>query len=367
MKQRQISNNVTHRRPGLIRTLAYATFLSLGITSYASAQQRIEFYNGYIKEERQKTVQKMPSFSVDVRGSRKDSQRTYNAPDAYNASVAEQVYSIGDSLFEQNLVDFLSRGRIGDVSFLEERIKTYMQKYVENQKHTISRTTAFRDYFEYSSKVVDGVISPEQLQISAVIESGGDPDAISVANAVGLGQFIAETARRCGLVVNPKIGLDQRRDPLSSIKSKAKYLSELTQRFDRNLTLGIAAYNCGEAIIYSTVERLARKYERQGRDVGEAWRLENIFLHLPEETQGHIVAFLANMRFLNIFIPGVDYKILPLHSDHFKIRMTDKGDSLDKIAQQEGRKPSELRRANRHIRVAAAKLPQNIPVYVPKQ
>jgi hypothetical protein len=66
-------------------------------------------------------------------------------------------------------------------------------------------------------------------------ESGGNPNAVSPAGAIGLTQLMPGTAR--GLGVNPW-------DPAQNVAGGSQYLMQLTQRFG-NLQSGLQAYNWG--------------------------------------------------------------------------------------------------------------------------
>lgn len=66
-------------------------------------------------------------------------------------------------------------------------------------------------------------------------ESGGNPNAVSPAGAIGLMQFMPDTAA--------SLGIDPH-DPYQSIEGAAKYLRQLYDRFG-NFELAVAAYNAG--------------------------------------------------------------------------------------------------------------------------
>ncbi len=68
-------------------------------------------------------------------------------------------------------------------------------------------------------------------------ESGGKPDAVSSAGAVGLMQLMPGTAREMG-VTNPK-------DPKQSIEGGVKYLAIQMNRFGGDKTRALVAYNWG--------------------------------------------------------------------------------------------------------------------------
>lgn len=83
---------------------------------------------------------------------------------------------------------------------------------------------------------------PEEFEFLPLIESGYSNTAVSRAGAVGMWQFIPETARDLGLKVNRF--LDERRDPARATDAAARHLGQLARRFGSPL-LAAAAYNAG--------------------------------------------------------------------------------------------------------------------------
>lgn len=80
----------------------------------------------------------------------------------------------------------------------------------------------------------------DQALLRAVIavESGYDPYAVSSKGAVGLMQLMPETAQR--------YGVNDLYDPAENIHAGARYLRDLMQKFNNDLSLALAAYNAGE-------------------------------------------------------------------------------------------------------------------------
>jgi membrane-bound lytic murein transglycosylase D len=125
---------------------------------------------------------------------------------------------------------------------------------------------------------------PEDLVYLAMIESGFNPQARSLAEASGVWQLIPETARRYGLRVDET--LDERNDPEKSTDAALSYLSYLYNRFG-SWYLAAAAYNTGE-------NRVARiMTEVTGKESGTDADYYRIWDRLPGETRDFVPAMLA--------------------------------------------------------------------------
>lgn len=121
---------------------------------------------------------------------------------------------------------------------------------------------------------------PTRLDAVVLVESGGDPMALSPRGARGLWQLMPDTARRYGLIVSESE--DDRLDIEKSTAAAADYLRDLHREFG-SWRLALAAYNTGERNLQHAIERS----ESRNFEVLSAMRL------LPLETRDYVPAVLA--------------------------------------------------------------------------
>jgi membrane-bound lytic murein transglycosylase D len=120
---------------------------------------------------------------------------------------------------------------------------------------------------------------PRELLLVGLVESGYQSDAVSPAQAVGMWQFIPETARRFGLINDHG---DFRTDVLRSTRAAAQYLRVLLDQF-QDWRLALAAYNAGEDRVEEAIRRA------RSRDFSTISRLRL----LPDETLNYVPAVLS--------------------------------------------------------------------------
>ncbi len=116
---------------------------------------------------------------------------------------------------------------------------------------------------------------PRQTAALVLVESGGRPAALSSKGALGLWQFMPETARQYGLTVGGTS--DERLDIVKSTRAAARYLRQLYARFG-DWRLAFAAYNAGEGAVEQAVARAGDK------------DFSHVRGFLPRETRSYVPA-----------------------------------------------------------------------------
>src|SRR5450432_269852 len=130
-------------------------------------------------------------------------------------------------------------------------------------------------YLFYIVEELDKRGMPTELALLPFIESAYNPQAMSVARASGMWQFIPSTGRDFALKQN--VFRDDRRDVLASTRAALDYLQKLYAMFG-DWQLALAAYNWGEG----SVQRAIAKNQRAGLPT------DYQSLRMPAETQGYV-------------------------------------------------------------------------------
>jgi membrane-bound lytic murein transglycosylase D len=119
---------------------------------------------------------------------------------------------------------------------------------------------------------------PQELAYLALVESSFRPDAKSSKGAVGLWQFIPNTARAYGLRIDQWV--DERRDPERATRAASAYLKELHDYYGQ-WYLAAAAYNAGPG----TIDRVLRSSRAKN-----FWRIK---ARLSQETRDYVPKLIA--------------------------------------------------------------------------
>ncbi len=125
--------------------------------------------------------------------------------------------------------------------------------------------------------------APSWLRAVVFQESGCDPLAGSPVGARGLWQFMAESARAYGLLVNEKGDVDERLSPVKSTDAAIHFLTDLHTNLG-SWDLALAGYNMGP---YGLIMRIAQLGGHAG-----FWDMRRSDL-LPAETADYVPAIEA--------------------------------------------------------------------------
>ena len=109
----------------------------------------------------------------------------------------------------------------------------------EHPAPLLHRSDRYTDLIEGVARA-DG-LQPALVRAVLLVESGGDPKAISQRGARGLMQLMPGTAKR--------YGVSDVFDPEQNIRAGSHYLRDLASRYSNDLKLMLAAYNAGPAAV----------------------------------------------------------------------------------------------------------------------
>ncbi len=161
----------------------------------------------------------------------------------------------------------------GDV---RERFEREFFQLLENKGLLTIVIKRYYKYLPLISEEIERMGVPSDLIYLAVTESYLNPRAVSRANAAGMWQFIKETGKREGLLVNDNI--DERFNVKKATRSALTHLKRLNAEFNDWL-LAMSGYNAGPGRVREAIENQAT------RDFFD--------MYLPEETERYIFRVLA--------------------------------------------------------------------------
>ena len=150
------------------------------------------------------------------------------------------------------------------------------ERYYASRPDYVARMTERASlYLFHIVEEVERRNMPSELALLPFIESAFNPQAMSVARASGMWQFIPSTGRHYELTQN--LFRDDRRDVLASTRAALDYLSKLHAMFG-DWQLALAAYNCGEGTVQRAIA--ANRRARKPTDYES--------LKLPRETRNYV-------------------------------------------------------------------------------
>ena len=192
-------------------------------------------------------------------------------------------------------------------------------------------------YFPQIEPLLKAAAVPDDLKYLMVIESNVDPKAVSSAGAAGFWQFMKETGKSFGLVVNTEV--DERYNTEKATLAACRYLKQAYAKYHDWLTAA-ASYNAGQGNIS---KRLTDQHQKSAMD-----------LWLVEETSRYMFRILAaKMYFENPSAFGFTFSredLYPNIPPREEVEVSGPIDDLTVFAEKYGVTYADLKRANLWLR-----------------
>jgi membrane-bound lytic murein transglycosylase D len=200
--------------------------------------------------------------------------------DSLRAATAKQTIDVDKSSVEQLTsadTDLWSRIRRGfQIPDLQgDLVDAQVDWYAQRPDYVDRMTERSQKYLYYIVEELESRHMPTELALLPFIESAYNPQALSVAKAAGMWQFVPGTGRTYNLKQN--MWQDERRDVLASTEAALDYLSRLHDMFG-DWYLALAAYNWGEGNVQRAIAR--------NQAAGLPTDYES--LRLPNETRNYV-------------------------------------------------------------------------------
>ncbi len=196
-------------------------------------------------------------------------------------SVANAVGSVRPTVEPEGFWPLLSSEFALEHHLNQRAVQAAVDKYTKNPGWLADAQARLSLYLPYFLEETRRRNLPAELALLPIIESTLDPEALSPRGALGLWQFMPDTATRFGL--SRDWWHDSRQDTVASTRAALDYLELLHDQFGDWL-LSIAAYNAGEGTVARTLPRTRNKPVSSDRFFA---------LDLPQETRRYVPQVLA--------------------------------------------------------------------------
>jgi hypothetical protein len=157
-----------------------------------------------------------------------------------------------------------------------ERMDKEMLSFTYSHINTMLIIKRANRLFPIVEPILEECGVPDDFKYLMIIESNGDPEALSPSKAGGLWQFLEKTGREYGLEVTAEV--DERYHTQKATRAACKYLKDSYALYGDWLTVA-ASYNTGRA---NVTKRQERQKEQKAID-----------LVLPDETSRYIFRLMA--------------------------------------------------------------------------
>ncbi|MBO4917372.1 MAG: lytic transglycosylase domain-containing protein [Bacteroidales bacterium] len=224
-----------------------------------------------------------------------------------------------------------------DRADLRERMDRELIAFCYSHTNSTLMIKRANRYFPQIEPLLKAAGVPDDLKYLMVIESNVDPKAVSSAGAAGLWQFMRETARGYGLVVDSEV--DERYHVEKATLAACKYLKEAYARYKDWMTVA-ASYNAGQGGI-------SKRLTDQRQDTA-------LDLWLVEETSRYMFRILAaKLYFSNPAAFGFTFTredLYPYIPPRDEIEIRGPINDLVDFAEQYGVSYYDLKQANLWLR-----------------
>ena len=165
-------------------------------------------------------------------------------------------------------------------------VRKWEQYYASRPDYMQRMSARAARYLFHIVEEIDRRDMPSDLALLPFIESAFDPQALSVARAAGMWQFMPGTGKDFELRQN--LFRDDRRDIIASTRAALDYLQLLHKQFD-DWHLALAAYNWGQGNVQKAIAR--------NRKAGLP--TDYTSLRMPDETRNYVPKLQAVKNIVN--------------------------------------------------------------------
>jgi len=197
----------------------------------------------------------------------------YQEPEPIIAIKSDAIY---ESVWDRIALNSTIQNQV-----LDEETLQYLNAYLASPEQLKKLLVKGEYFIFFVLEQLEKYDLPPELALLPYIESNYDPFSISTSGAMGLWQFMPATARIYGL--EDTWWYEQRHDPLISTKAAVRYLAYLHNRFGKDLTYTLSAYNGGPTLL----EKQIKLNRRTGKSV------DYKSLRLPKQTKAYVPKFKA--------------------------------------------------------------------------
>ena len=224
-----------------------------------------------------------------------------------------------------------------DRADLRERMDRELIAFCYSHTNSTLMIKRANRYFPQIEPLLKAAAVPDDLKYLMVRESNVDPKAVSSAGAAGFWQFMKETGKSFGLVVNTEV--DERYNTEKATLAACRYLKQAYAKYHDWLTAA-ASYNAGQGNIS---KRLTDQHQKSAMD-----------LWLVEETSRYMFRILAaKMYFENPSAFGFTFSredLYPNIPPREEVEVSGPIDDLTEFAEKYGVTYADLKRANLWLR-----------------